>query len=493
MKRSLKKTVMSKKRILFASTKSGGGKTLITCGFLNVLKNHGLDVCACKCGPDYIDPMFHRAVLQTESGNLDTFFSGRDGVRKILQFDPHAYCVIEGVMGIYDGIGGLKREASSYDVASATDTPVILIVDAKGLGRTVISLVKGILSDDKEHRILGIVCNEVSAKFYERLKPVMEEELRSAGYDARPVGYLPKLSGVDFAKRHLGLLMPDEIENFSEQIRKVADAIEACWDVPAVLSIMESAGDLGGACSESSLSEALDGSGNSKESDLQKNKSPENVIRHPLRLAVARDEAFCFYYRENLKLFAQKGVEIVPFSPLHDHSLPENVQGILLGGGYPELYAKALSENTDMIDSVKNAIRNGMPSLAECGGFLYLHEELFDEEGTAYPMAGVIKGSCRKQNGLTRFGYVTLQTVSGKELPDGSLAHVLAGMHGHEFHYYDSTDNGSDMLLQKAGEEISWPAMHVSADRVFGFAHLYYASDPAFVDAFIDRMRVKKR
>ncbi len=485
MKRSLKKTVMSKKRILFASTKSGGGKTLITCGFLTVLKNHGLDVCACKCGPDYIDPMFHRAVLQTESGNLDTFFSGRDGVRKILRFDPHAYCVIEGVMGIYDGIGGLMQEASSYDVASATDTPVILIVDAQGLGRTVISLVKGILSDDKEHRIRGIICNKVSAKFYERLKPVMEEELRSAGYDVRSVGYLPKLSGVDFAKRHLGLLMPDEIENFSEQIRKVADAIETCWDIPAVLSIMESAaGDLGEACTEPSWSQAADETG-----DFHKNTIRDNTLQNPLRLAVARDEAFCFYYPENLKLFAQKGVEIVPFSPLHDHSLPENVQGILLGGGYPELYAKALSENTGMIDSVKNAIRNGLPSLAECGGFLYLHEELFDEEGTAYPMAGVIKGSCRKQKGLTRFGYVTLQTVPGSELSAGSLVHALAGMRGHEFHYYDSTDNGSDMLLMKAGEEISWAAMHVSADYVFGFAHLYYASDPAFVDAFIDRMR----
>lgn len=475
---------MSKKRILFASTKSGGGKTLITCGFLSVLKKHGLDVCACKCGPDYIDPMFHRAVLQTESGNLDTFFSGRDGVRKILRFDPHAYCVIEGVMGIYDGIGGLKREASSYDVASATDTPVILIVDAQGLGRTVISLVKGILSDDKEHRIRGIVCNKVSAKFYERLKPVMEDELRSAGYDVRSVGYLPKLSGVDFAKRHLGLLMPEEIENFSEQIRKVADAIETCWDVPAVLSIMESAGDLGSEGSESSAAET-DG----MPVDFHENDLRNNDAKNPLRIAVARDEAFCFYYRENLELFAKKGVEIVPFSPLHDPALPENVQGILLGGGYPELYAKALSENTGMLESVKNAIRNGLPTLAECGGFLYLHEELFDEEGTAYQMAGVIKGSCRKQKGLTRFGYVTLKKMPGKELPDGSLAGALAGMRGHEFHYYDSTDNGSDMLLQKAGEETSWTAMHVSAGHVFGFAHLYYASHPQFVDAFIDRMR----
>lgn len=208
--------------------------------------------------------------------------------------------------------------------------------------------------------------------------------------------------------------------------------------------------------------------------DIKENDTHESK----LRLAIARDEAFCFYYQENLKLLSKRGFELVPFSPLHDKKLPEHISGLLLGGGYPELFAKELSENDSMKTAIREAIRGGLPSLAECGGFLYLHKSLKDMEGRQYSMAGVIDADADYRGKLVRFGYVELTEKESCFLPEKE------GIRGHEFHYFDSTENGTDCVAKKPTGNRSWECVWEGENHWWGFPHLYYPSNPSFVEYF---------
>ena len=457
---------MSKKinRIMFAAPSSGSGKTMITCGFLNLLKKRKLDVTSYKCGPDYIDPMFHRTVLGIYGGNLDTFFCPEGAVRDVLSGCDKEYAVVEGVMGVYDGLGGLEIEASSYDVAVHTDTPVILIVDARGAGRTILSIIKGVLADDTAGLIKGIILNRTTGRFYERLGPFLNAGLSDAGYETRVCGYLPVIREAAIDSRHLGLVMPDEIEGIHKKIDLISETLEETVDIKKILSIMDSAPDICDNTKDETndAAEIIAGNG--------------DVLERSVRIAVAKDEAFCFYYRENLDLLEKMGAELVFFSPIHDEKLPEDIDGICIGGGYPELHLNRLSENRVMLKSVRKAIAGGLPSLAECGGFMYLHDAIEDREGRAYDMAGVVHGKCVWTGELKRFGYVTISS-------DG----FTDGMRGHEFHRYMSTADGSDVLVKKAGGTDEYRSMYVTKDHVWGFPHLYYMSKPEFVSAFLDR------
>ncbi len=464
-------TTLKNNRIMIAAPKSGSGKTLFTCGLLNLLKRSGRDVTSFKCGPDYIDPMFHKKVLGIYGGNLDTYFCGPGGVRSILGGCGHKYAVIEGVMGVYDGLGGLSLEGSSYDAAMATDTPIILVVDARGAGRTILSTVKGILADDEKRLIKGIILNKVSGSFYERLKTAAEESLGKAGFDVKILGYLPKLESVNIDSRHLGLMMPGEVDSIREKIDLLSDTIDKYCDIGEILSIMEGA-------------EEIPVEGGKSHGDGADQPVQES---NPVRLAVAMDDAFCFYYKENLKALESLGAKLCFFSPLKDEKLPEGTAGIYIGGGYPELHLKELEENESMRKSIKDAIDSGTPTIAECGGFMYLHESIRDEEGRERSMVGAVNGSCSKQDHLVRFGYVELDDKGGTA--EGSFARALKGMRGHEFHYYDSTDNGSDMIVRKVGSALSWDAMHVRKGQVFGFPHMYFPSAPEFTGEFVKVMR----
>ena len=269
-------------------------------------------------------------------------------------------------MGLYDGLGGTEAIGSSYDLACVTRTPIILVVDVHGMGRTMISVIRGILSDDTEHLIKGIILNRISEGFYNTMKPLIE-----ADTEVKVLGFFKNNKDLKLESRHLGLVQPDELDNIDEMLSVAADTLISGVDVDAIVEIAKSA-------------EALIDSVNRVDSLNE----PASV-----RLAVARDEAFSFYYEENLKMFEEAGVELVGFSPIHDTSLPENISGILLGGGYPENYLKELSVNSDMLNALKVVIsERNIPTLAECGGFMYLHEEVKDESGINYPLVGVISG-----------------------------------------------------------------------------------------------------
>ena len=458
-------------RVMIAAPASGSGKTLITCGLLRLLQRRKIRPAALKCGPDYIDPMFHRQVLGIPSRNLDTFFSPADSAvsgntakeilaRAVRSCEAEA-AVIEGVMGYFDGTGGSGMEASSCDLARQTDTPVILVVNARGMGRSVIPLIRGFADYEKgESRIRGVILNRVSAGMYPKMKKWIEEDT-----PLRVIGYLPQDDSISWKSRHLGLLQPEEVEGLQGQIDHLADVLEKTIDLEALLQIVRSAPAM---------------------------QAPETAGRDRYgavpRIAVARDEAFRFYYEDNLELLEELGAELVFFSPIHDRELPE-ADGLLLGGGYPELFARALADNESMKADIRRSAAAGMPILAECGGFMYLQKSMeIPEENETFEMCGVLPGTCRMQDRLVRFGYLEL-VPKGAEAE--SAGYLLEGhrIRGHEFHYFDSTDNGAACTAQKPGTARSWDCMVAQGSIMAGFPHLYYRSDPDFARAFVERCR----
>ena len=454
------------KRAMIAAPKSGSGKTLITCGLLRLMTSHGFDVTSFKCGPDFIDPMFHRRVLGVPGGNLDSFFSGDDELRKILSRKGHEYAVIEGVMGIYDGIinnpsDRFDYSGSCYEIASITDTPIILVIDAKGMGRTMLSVIKGILEDDNKYLIRGIILNRISEQYYKQISPLISQDLPEY---VTLLGGIPSSDDVKLDSRHLGLIMPDEIDDIVRIVDAAAGLIGQYIDTDELFSIMA------GAEQKDSRKNHQSGFSTHIESAPYEKNDGSPV------LAVARDEAFCFYYSENLRMLDHAGIVLREFSPLHDDKLPENADGILLGGGYPELFAEELSRNVSMKRSVCEAVKNGMPSIAECGGFMYLMDELSDPTGKTWPMCGVVSGRAHYTGGLTRFGYIDIT------LPGGSK------VKGHEFHYSDSDNNGTDAHAVKPGSGKNWDCIHAGLDHLWGFPHLWYPSCPNLITHIADRM-----
>lgn len=471
--------MQKRKGVVLAAPKSGNGKTLITCALIEALKEAGVNVCAFKCGPDYIDPMFHRTILGVPGGNLDTYFTGEAKTKELFieETPDDAFAVVEGVMGLYDGLGGILEEGSTYHLAKSVSLPVILVIDAHGMGRTILPLIQGLLSYDRAGIIKGVILNRVTKMFYASLKELIESEL-----SIEVLGYFTEQKELHLESRHLGLKLPEEKRDLKEQVCRRAASLKETVSLERILAI-------GGAGEKDAASQRDDDNKDkvtSQRADIyendmvfQRTDTKENdSYEKKLRLAIAKDEAFCFYYQENLKLLSKMGFELVPFSPLHDKKLPEHISGLLLGGGYPELFAKELSENESMKTAIREAIRGGLPSLAECGGFLYLHKSLKDMEGRQYSMAGIIDADADYRGKLVRFGYVELTEKESHFLPEKE------GIRGHEFHYFDSTENGTDCVAKKPTGNRSWECVWEGENHWWGFPHLYYPSNPSFVEHF---------
>ena len=640
-------------RFMLAAPGSGSGKTLLTCGLLRLLQRKGLRPAAFKCGPDYIDPMFHRQVLGLPSRNLDTFFSPEGETLSILgravTQNRADIAVIEGVMGYFDGTGASGMEASSFDLAQQTDTPVILVVNAKGMSRSIVPVLQGFSRYEKdlqaasegkdleeaperkdlqgapagkdlqasgkkdlqaapEGKIRGVILNRISAGMFPMMKKWIE-----ADTDLEVIGYLPQNDALSWGSRHLGLLQPEEIQDLQGQIDRLADVLEESLDTEKLLKIAGAGEDLHTGRRDAAVpGEGLlesDGRGPAAgrsdggrtrpriavtDSNLQGGLSSRTEDRRRTvsgetrpRIAVARDEAFSFYYEDNLEILRECGADLVFFSPLHDEKLPE-ADGLLLGGGYPELHARELAENESMKAAVRAAADAGTPVLAECGGFMYLQEylelpaepaktkETAETAGKApaaeaggapettqtaeksekaknlpeaempetaestpaavrWPMCGVLPGTCRKTDRLVRFGYLELQgredlparsnegnnpertagagagikegvavkgdagidsgrTANADTAPASAAAGFLPrgqAIRGHEFHYFDSTDNGNACTAYKPGRKRSWDCMVVRENIMAGFPHLYYRSNPEFAARFVEACRVR--
>ena len=438
-------------RVMFAATRSGSGKTTVTCGVLAALKKQNIKVQAYKCGPDYIDPMFHRTVLGIDTGNLDTFFADADAIGRILARDTKdaELIVMEGVMGYYDGVGGTTTMASSYELSKVTKTPVVLIVDAKGASVTLAAIIRGIMEYKKDSRIVGVILNRVSPMFYSRIKHVIETEC------GIPVlGYLPEDASFVVPSRHLGLLQPDEMQKQRDWVETVAEAARKTIDIDGILEI----------AAQAEMLQIQKATG-----ETEKSKFPAGY-----RIGVARDAAFSFYYRENLRMLEDMGATLVYFSPLTDAHVSE-VDALIFGGGYPELYAKQLYENQSLRASVWQALEAGMPCHAECGGFLYLGKSLADAEGNVYEMVGFLDGAGFRTERLQRFGYVELASQEADAFAVNTV------LRGHEFHYWDSTDCGDACLAWKPlSKQKTYPCMVKKKGTFAGFPHLYYAGAENF-------------
>lgn len=432
-------------RILLTAPSSGSGKTWITCGILEALCERGMKVASFKCGPDYIDPMFHTKVIGTTSKNLDTFFTDEELTKYLFcrTAKQAEISVMEGVMGYYDGLAGISTKGSAYDLAKITRTNALLIVNCKGMSLSILPIIKGFLEYKEKSRIKGVILNQLPKSLYPELKEKIEQELPVKVY-----GYVPKMEQYKIESRHLGLVLPDEIKELKENLKEVASVLEESLDIDGIIALANQADEL-----------------NYQEPNVPK-------IKSKLKIGVSKDEAFCFLYEDNLELLKQMGASVEYFSPLHDKILPNDLDGLLLCGGYPELYAKKLSENVSMRESVKNAIEKGIPYMAECGGFMYLHKTMEDKEGHAYDMVGSIDADCYKTSRLGRFGYIELDSKENE-----IFGARLNGIKGHEFHYYDSTSNGNTCIARKPLRKRTWECIHGDNKKMAGFPHLYYYSD----------------
>lgn len=431
-------------QFLLAAPRSGSGKTTMTCALLMALKRRGCAPCAFKSGPDYIDPMFHRAVLGVESRSLDLFFSAPETVRTLYARGAagHSAAVCEGAMGFYDGLGGVSDRASAWHLADTLGLPVLLVVEPKGQSLTLAAELKGLDSFRTPSHIAGILLNNCTARMHALLAPMLEKET------GLPVlGFLPKLPEAVIGSRHLGLYTAAEVENLQQKLALLADAAEEHIDWPRLLALCEKEPP------------AL---------PVQPETPPARV-----RIAVAQDEAFCFIYAETLEAFRDAGAEVVFFSPLRDMALPENIGGLYLPGGYPELHARELSENTSLLREIKRKIESGLPTAAECGGFLYLGQSLTDAEGQSWPMAGVLPGEAKDAGRLVRFGYAALSAES-----DSMLFRAGESFPIHEFHHWDSTVNGTALAAKKPVGGAAWRCGFVNEHFYAGFPHLYWAGTP---------------
>lgn len=449
-------------RILLAAGASGSGKTLITCGLLQALVNRKLTVASYKCGPDYIDPMFHSRVIGTRSRNLDTFFTGAKVTNYLLSRSSMDcdIAVMEGVMGYYDGVGGTSSKASAYNLAETTDTPVILIVNSKGMSVSLAAYIKGFLDFKENSHIAGVIFNQMSPMLYPRMKTLVEESLGITVF-----GYVPKVEDCVIESRHLGLVLPEEIPELKEKLKKLADILEKTLDIDGILQLAKKAPEI-----SEITKEAL-----SEEKEAFSFSLPQKV-----KLAVASDEAFCFFYEDNFQLLKEMNAELVFFSPLHDKSLPKDLDGILFYGGYPELYGEALEKNESMKEEILEKLSNGLPCMAECGGFMYLHEEMEDMEGNVRKMVGTITGKVFRTNKLSRFGYVALQQKQ-PVFEETGLGEIPA----HEFHYFDSENCGKAFFAKKPMSSRTWQCLHGSERMLAGFPHLYYYGNPNVAKAFL--------
>ena len=443
-------------RILIGAPASGGGKTTFTCGLLHTLVRRGLKAAACKCGPDYIDPMFHSEVIGAFSRNLDLFFSTEEQVRQLVADSAlHSdITVIEGVMGYYDGIA-VSDKASAWDVARATETSAVLVIDGRGRARSIAAEVAGFARFREDSRVAGVVLNRVSPMLYPRLKSLIEDETGVTVY-----GYLPVLDDCSLESRHLGLVTAAEVDDLRGKLDRLAAVMEETVDIDGLVALAQTASAL-------------------ENADWQ-GVDPLELPYAP-RIAVARDDAFCFYYADALRLLEYLGAELVEFSPLHDDCLPENVSGIYLGGGYPELHADELNANASMRDSIAQAIRSGVPTIAECGGFMYLHESLEDDERRTFEQVGAIHGASYKTDKLGRFGYIAITAQHG-----GLLADAGGQLRAHEFHYWDSANPGDSFLAEKPQSNRSWTCGFSTPSMYAGYPHLYLPGSPGAAARFVE-------
>jgi len=440
------------KRVMIAGTGSGCGKTTITCALLAALASSGKDVVSFKCGPDYIDPMFHEKATGVKARNLDIFLMGEGGVKDCLSRNARGrdVAVLEGVMGFYDGLGGGSVNSSNH-ISLLTGTPVVLIVNAKGAALSVCAAIKGFL-EFEENNISGVILNDVSESAFDFYKKMIEER-----FDIGVLGFMPHIPEVKIESRHLGLVTAGEIADIKEKINVLEEYAKKCVDMERLLHIAGQAGAL----------------------DCRHGFLHIVPVARGVKLYIALDEAFSFWYEDNSELLEALGAEVRFFSPLHDKGLPEDADGLVLPGGYPELYGQALENNSGMRDSLKHAIENGLPVYAECGGFVYMQRQLTDFMGRTHEMLGALPGNVKMTDRLQNFGYYRIEAQE-----ENMLCGVGDGINAHFFRCSVSDSEGDRFIAVKHGGK-SFSCIVAEGNVFAGYQHLHFLGNPDFAKKFI--------
>lgn len=442
------------KAIVIAGTSSGCGKTSVALGLMKAFARKGLVVQGFKSGPDFIDPGLHRMATGLPSHNLDGWMLSADEIHRVFRRN-HEGCdlsIIEGAMGLFDGIGAVSDEGSSAQLAKILGVPVMLVVNARGMARSAAALVKGYAEFDPELRLDSVLFNMTGSPAHGR---ILAQALE--GRSVKVLGSLQRQADLPLPSRHLGLVTADDLDRREERLNALADWVEACIDLDAFLDALPE-------CSLPSLS--------------------DGGVRMPeIRIGYARDRAFCFYYEENLRMLRQAGAELVPFSPLHDANLPPALKGLYLGGGYPELHAAELSANTAMLGKIRDFCRSGKPVYAECGGFMYLMKSLRTRDGREHPMAGVFDFSCAMHNRHQALGYREISLTASSPLgPGGEKAR------GHEFHYSQMAgDDPSAAQVYETHDRSGKTGVggYLKANCLASYVHLHFGSNPLMAERFV--------
>ena len=458
--------------LMIAGTGSGCGKTTVVCALMKALKDRGVKLAPFKCGPDYIDPMLHRKITDQPSNNLDAFFMDDKTLNKVFYkyTKGRDLALIEGVMGFYDGMG-LSSGASSYEISEKLKVPVLLVVSARGMSATLSAIVKG-MKEYKPNQICGVLLNQCSKPMYERLKTFLLEE---TGIPV--VGYLPVNEDVRIKERHLGLMTAEEIENLESVIKRLGQLAEQCFELDNIMELAK-------AFKQECVMDFIDPI-HIDRNDME-DKAP--LKEETVKIAVAKDPAFCFCYEDNLEYLKEQGAELLFFRPLYDKEVPKDADAIYLVGGYPELYGKELSQNKTMLKSLRRAVEQKTPILAECGGYLYLCEKLMmqDEE---YELVGAIPQTIVMTNRLNmQFGYIGLTA-----LEDGLLAKRGEQLKAHEFHYSKEEKELASFRIEKGDKSRSWTGGYHTETMYAGYPHFHFRSNEQAIKRFLETARILKR
>jgi cobyrinic acid a,c-diamide synthase len=458
-------------RLVIAGTTSGVGKTTIATGLMATLTAQGYRVAPFKVGPDYIDPSYHHAATGQPSRNLDTWMVSPPTVaylfvRAAAQAD---IAIIEGVMGLYDGFSGQSEAGSTAEVAKLLDAPVVLVMDVASLARSAGAMALGYRDFDPDLRLAGIVLNNVGS---DKHALWVREAIESVGVPV--LGCLHRDGALHLPHRHLGLIPTAERGTASsdselgQALRVIRERIKAGIDLDCLIGLARFAPPL----------EADD-------PGLFPTETPSVSVR----IAVAHDEAFSFYYEDNLDLLRAHGAELAAFSPLHDSQLPEGSQGVYLGGGFPEMYAEGLAANRAMHEAVRQASQQGLPIYAECGGLMYLTESITDLEGRIHSMVGLVPGRIVTEGQRLKLSYVVIQAQR-----DSILARKDQELRGHEFHLSDWVDLPPDMprayVVQPYGSgSHPRPEGYYRHNILASYIHLHFATAPHLAPNFVAACR----
>jgi cobyrinic acid a,c-diamide synthase len=452
--------------IIVAGTHSGAGKTTVALGLMAALGRRGLRVQGFKVGPDFIDPGLHAVVTGRPSRNLDGWLMGEAGVRACLAAcAPDAeVAIIEGVMGLFDGRGGAGDDGSTAQIARWTGLPVVLVVDAQGLAGSAAALVHGYERFDARLEIGAVLFNRVGTERHQRwLAGAVGRRCR-----ARVLGGLTRDDRLALPERHLGLVTAEEGCLDADLVTRLASAVEAQMDLDALLALARPIAFDQGPRDSGVGGEAPQRSGRDRR----------------CRIAVARDRAFSFYYEENLDRLRDAGAELVMFSPLADATLPPDVQGLYLGGGYPELHAATLAENTRLRTQIRAFAEAGGPIYAECGGFMYLMREIVDREAKAFPMVSLFPCRAEMRRGRATLGYREVRLVA--PCPLGAPGTMTRG---HEFHYSMMTGMASAIAtayqVRDAAGETERPEGFLCRNVLGTYVHQHFAANPSVAAAFV--------